>query len=136
MHANELHDLRRAFEAAREFTLPVGPEDAKRTVTLRTPTEHQLKLCALRAGVSGPAQDLASMAVLERSLLELCIVGWAAFSQADVVAGGSADPLPFDAAATGLLLDAQPAWFAPAGAELFTRLAQRGSEREEAAKNS
>jgi len=135
MHAAEIADLRRAFEAAREFTNYVGPDqDAKRSVTLRTPTDHQVKLAALRAGIESMA-DPAALALLERALLEVAIVGWANLQQSDIVDTASADAMPFDAALVAPLLDAHPDWFTKCVTDLFERLAARTAAKARASKN-
>lgn len=136
MHPVEIADLRRAFEAAREFTLYVGPtdDDAKRSVTLRTPTDHQVRIAGLRAGVAGQA-DPAALALLERALLELAVIGWSGMRQSDAVPTASADPMDFAPELVGLLLDARPDWFREATSELFQRLAARSTARADAAKN-
>ena len=136
MDAVALADLRRAFEAAREFTLYVGPEHAnpRRSVTLRTPTEHQVRLAALRsrAGALGSSEVLHAQ--LERDLLEHCICNWAGMQAADIVEGQGGD-LPFAPAVVPLLLDAQPGWFTVPAAELLRRLADRQERAEAGAKN-
>lgn len=136
MDAVTLADLRRAFDAAREFTVYVGPEaDApRRSVTLRTPTDYQVRVAAMQAGVAGRS-DPAGMEILQRTLLERSVVAWAGIRRADILAGDSAELLDFHADAVPLLLDAQPDWFAEPTAQLLARLAERNRQRETSSGN-
>jgi hypothetical protein len=49
----DIADLKARIHAARQFTVTVGPADAPRTIQLQEPDEHQVKLCAIRAGQLG-----------------------------------------------------------------------------------
>lgn len=134
MNSAAIDDLRRAAQAVREFTLPLGPEEDGRTITLRTPTPYEVRLAALRTGAT-EKPDPAALVVLERSLLQLGVIGWAGLRQSDIVPGGTADLLEFDAQITDLLLDAQPEWCKAPVAEMYAKLAARAAIRDEAQKN-
>jgi hypothetical protein len=136
MHAVQIADLRKAFEQSREFTLYVGPaQEPRRSVTLRVPTEHQVKLAGLRCGIAG-REDPAALALLERALLQGAIVGWSNLLQCDLVPSASAEPMPWAEDLVPVLLDAQPDWWREPTEGLFERLAQRNAQRDAAAKNS
>lgn len=131
-----LADLRRAFDAAREFTLYVGPDDAtpRRSLTLRLPTEHEVRVASLRAGVR-TMSDPAALALLERQLLVQSVVGWAGMRRCDLLPHEPADALEFHPGAVELLLDAQPEWFKQPAGELLERISARAQQRDAAAGN-
>jgi hypothetical protein len=132
----ELADLKAKAIGARSFSAAVGPPDAPRTIHLRTPTQHELRLASLRAGVGGMS-DAAAMAVLERALLVLSVVGWAGVACADLapVQSGADDAAEFEPGATELLLDTHPEWGEQLWLVLVEHITERGQRREAAAKN-
>lgn len=143
----DIADLQRQAMAAREYAVAIGPPDpveAARSIRMRVPTEHEIKLAALRAGVDR-LTDAAAPAVLERALLVQAIIGWSNLQCADVLpadglpgaehAPAPTEPLAFAPAAVSLLLDAQPAWADTLQRGLYARLKQRAAQRESAAKN-
>lgn len=137
MDAVTLADLRRAFEQQREFTLYVGPEadTPRRSLTLRLPTQHEVRIASLRAGVR-TMSDPAALALLERQLVIQSVVAWAGMRRADLqLPADGTDTLEFHPGAVELLADAQPDWFKQPAAELFDRIARRDQERDAAAGN-
>lgn len=136
MDAVTLADLRRSFESQREFTLYVGPEadTPRRSLTLRLPTQHEVRVASLRAGVRNMS-DPAALALLERQLVIQCVVGWAGMRRSDLQLADGAEALDFHPGAVDLLLDAQPDWFRQPAAELFERISRRDQERDAAAGN-
>lgn len=135
----ELADLKAKAIGARSFSAAVGPPDAPRTIHLRAPTQHELRLASLRAGV-GTMADAAAMAVLERALVVLAVVGWAGVTCADLAPVLESDPsatdaAPFEPGATELLLDAQPEWGEQLWRVLLEHITERSQRRDEAAKN-
>lgn len=135
MDAITIADLKRATEAARETTLTVGAPGAGKTITLRVPTAHEVKLAGMRSGVAAKT-DVAALSVLERTLLCGAIVAWVNLVQTDVLPGAPAEPLPCLPEACALLLDAQPEWEQALSNALFAALAARVSIKAAAEKNS
>ena len=136
----DLSELKQKAQAAREFSvaLPTAGGD-KCSVILRLPTEHDVRLASMRAGVVAMA-DAGAMVVLERALLLLAVIGWTGVVHADVLASLATDiegqvPFAFEAGATELFLDANPDWTQTLWGELIARLANRRAEREVASKN-
>lgn len=130
-----LAELRRATQAAREFTVPIGPVGEGRSVNLRLPTEHELKVAGYRAGL-GAVPDAAAVPVLQRALLCAGVVEWSNITQADVLATSPAEPLPLRPMAVEMLLDAHPDWEVALAAEMSERLRKRQQTKAEAEKNS
>lgn len=133
----DLHDLKRLALAAREFSVSVGPADAPRHITLRTPTQHEVVLAARRAGLHAVQDDAAAHVVLQRSLLLLAVVAWSGVLVADVLPDHpqATDVLTCEADAVQLVIDAQPQWEAALGAALMERMSRRAQEKDTAAKN-
>lgn len=131
----ELADLKRFALAAREFSHSVG--DPARQISLRVPTQHQIDLAARRSGLSSLSDDQAANVVLSRSLLLLGVVGWSGITVGDVLPGNaqSAEPLPWEAGAVELLLDAQPEWAQEMYEALIEQLLSRKALKDTAAKN-
>lgn len=133
----DLADLARQALAARDISVTVGPPDAPRHITLRVPTQYQTALAARRAGLHMATPEPAAALVLERQLQTGAVVGWHGVLVGDVLPQHpqAAEPLPFDAAAVELLLDAQPQWGSVALQALMDKMAQRAQVQEAAAKN-
>lgn len=133
----DLYDLAAKARAARQFTVVLGAADAPRTITLHAPTQHEVTVAGLRAGV-GKASDPAAMPLLQRALLCAAVTGWAGVLCTDLVpdlkAGGQ-DEAPFGPGATELLLDANPLWEQSLWIQLAEVLATRVARTESAAKN-
>ena len=91
----DLADIKRQALAAREFSLTVG---GTRHITLRAPTQHEIVLAARRAGLHLLDEDAAAQVLLQRSLLLLAVVSWAAVLLADVLPAHEPAPdlLPFE----------------------------------------
>lgn len=134
----DLADLKRLATAAREFSVPVGPEAAPRHITLRTPTDHELTLAARRAGMHQATDDVTATIILERALLCECIVAWSGVVIGDVLpeSDQAAEPLVHEAGAVPLVLDAQNDWAQTLWLALVERLAQRKAVKDTAEKNS
>lgn len=125
----DINDLRRKAQAAREFVLPVGV----RSFTLRLPTQHELKVEALRSTASGI--DPAQSTVLVRSLLEKAVIGWSGVTCEDLAPHGGPDLADLVPGAVALLLDSQPEIAAGLMDAFVDRMNERGTVKDEAAKN-
>lgn len=127
----DLADLRRAANAAREFTHELGGV----TYTLRVPTRFEVD-CA--AGRSGGVRSTESIVRLQREVVQLAIVGWAGMTAAAILGEHkhSAEEVPYDRDAVPLLLDEQPHVVDELWPLLRQRLEARNDAREVAQKNS
>jgi hypothetical protein len=133
----DLADIKRLALAAREFSQPVGPEKAPRSITLRVPTQHQITLAALRSGMRSMADDQAATAVLERALLLGSVVAWSGVVVGDVLPQHpqAKEALELEAGSVELLLDANPEWAATLGRALLAKMAERREVQDTAEKN-
>lgn len=132
----DLQTLQQRALAARELSHTIGDI----TYRLRVPTRHEVLLAAQRSGAMHVGGDRAALLVTQRAVLEAAIIGWTGARVRHVLppdqAQGEADsPLPWEAGAVPLLLDAQPE-AAQALADLINqRMAQRAAAVEADAKN-
>lgn len=128
----DLHELQSRAQRAREFTKTVDG----RTFTLRIPTRDESLVAARRLGGS-LGDNLAGLLLLQRALLKDAIVGWQGLVIGDVLksAPEAAEPLPFEAGAVPLVLDANPEWADQLSRELAERAAARNQRIEAEAKN-
>lgn len=115
--------------AAREIEAPAGGH----SFTLRVPTRHEVNVAVARLLV---ANGDGSVALLQRKLLELAIVGWNGPRMRDLLpASDDATPLPCEPAAVPLLLDEQPELEDELGAALNRAFAARRERAEDIAGN-
>ena len=125
----DINDLRRKAQAAREFTMSVGV----RGFTLRIPTQHELKVEALRSTASG--MDPAQSTVLVRSLLEKSIVSWSGVVCEDLAPGGGPESAELLDGCVALLLDQQPEVASALMDAFVDRMNERAALQGAAAKN-
>jgi len=135
----DLADIKAKAIGARSFSAVVGPPESPRTISLLTPTQHEMRMASVRAGVADQS-DAAAMLVLERALLVLAVVGWSGVTCGDLAPVLQADArgndvAAFEPGATELLLDAQPDWGAQLWVLLLQQITSRSDRREAAAKN-
>jgi hypothetical protein len=130
----DLDDIKRRAAAARDRSCEVAPGV---NITLRVPTQHQVNLCAAKAGVHAQAADPgAALLAMQRALLETSVVAWdQGVKLSHILQDQPAEVLPFQADAVPLLLDAQPEWAHTLGARLNAELTARQALRDTAAKN-
>ena len=121
-------DLMRRANAQRESVFDAG---GGRSITLRLPTEHQMRVAVLRAGRT----DAAAWAVMQRALLEQGIVAWSGVTLADLLTNGGDEAVDWDAAAVPLLLDGRPDIATALAADLTRRMAERTAAKDAAAGN-
>lgn len=132
----DLQTLQQRALAARELSHTISDI----TYRLRVPTRHEVLLAAQRSGAMQAGGDRAALLVTQRAVLEAAVIGWDGARVRHVLpadqAQGEADtPLPWEAGAVPLLLDAQPE-AAQALADLINqRMAQRAAAVEADAKN-
>lgn len=137
---SDIADLKARIQAARQFTVTVGPEDAPRTIHLQEPDDHQVKLAGIRSGLRSD-KDGAAELLFERSLLVESITGWSGVTAADLLRGfpdqaakAGDKPVDFEADGAAMLLDAQREWGREIWGSLVARMAERDRAREPAAK--
>lgn len=137
----DIADLKARVLAARQFTVTVGPADAARTISMLEPTDHEVRLASLRAGIAR-GEDQAASVLFERALVAMSIKGWSGVTAADLVASQpeqaaklGAELVQFDPEGVELLLDNQRAWSQQLWAALVDRLDRRTTTRQAAAKN-
>ena len=133
----DLQDLKRQALAAREFSVPVGPADAPRHITLRLPTQHEIVLASRRSGLHAVQDDAAAHVVLQRALLLLAVVGWSGMQVLDVLpdhAQGT-EVLEWSADAVALVIDAHPGWEADLNVALMQHMVERRVTKDTASKN-
>jgi len=136
----DLEYILRKERAAREYTIQVGPSDAPRSIQMRLPTEHELRLAGARSRV-GVLSDAEATIAVERELLCLAVVGWAGVLCSDLLAASAGtaqgvEPFAFEPGAVAPLLDANPQWSGILWNDILGRIVRRGEQREEHAKNS
>lgn len=137
----DLHELASKARAARQTTITLGPSDAPRTFTLLAPTDHQVQVAALRAGMSfasTPAQNSAADVISRRAMLCDAIIGWTGVTCADLAGAlkhGGAEPFEWQGGASELLLDNRPEWADQLWLALASAITRLRTERDTAAKN-
>ena len=125
----DINDLRRKAQAAREFVVIVGAL----TFGLRLPTQHGLKVEALRSTASG--MDPAQSTVLVRSLLEKAVISWSGVTCEDLAPHGGPEQAELVDGAVALLLDSQPEIAGDLMSAFVDRMNERATAKDEAAKN-
>jgi len=132
----DLYTLQQRALAARELVHTVGGI----TYTLRVPTRHEVLLAAQRSGAMQAGGDRAALLVTQRAVLEAAVIGWTGARVCHVLppdqAAGEADaPLPWEAGAVPLLLDARPDDAQALADVINQRMAARAAAVEADAKN-
>jgi hypothetical protein len=132
----DLQTLQQRALAAREVRHTLG----EITYTLRIPTRHEVLLAAQRSGAMQANGDRAALLVTQRAVLEAAIIGWSGVRVRHLLppeqAGADGDtPLPWEAGAVSLLLDAQNEAAQDLAELVNQRMAQRAAAIEADAKN-
>lgn len=133
----DLATLQAAALAAREIEHPITLPAGDVVIKLRLPTDQDVRVAAWRTGIGRADGDRAALLVLQRGLVEQALIGWQGVRVAHIVpnhAEASA-PLPWEAGAVPLFLDAQPVAQAGLGDVLNQRLAARNELIQDEAKN-
>lgn len=125
----DLNELKRKVQAARRFTVEVEG----RHLVLQRPSDFELQMAGAKAGLSGGKSDARLM--WERLVLCGALVDWSGVVASDFGIHGDDTPMPFDAEAVPLLLDAQPEWAQTLSLALFAAIATANHEKSEAEKN-
>ena len=133
----DLHTLQAAALAAREIEHPISLPAGDVLIRLRLPTGQDVKLAAWRTGIGRTDGDKAALLVLQRGLIEQALIGWQGVRVGHILPGHveATAPLPWDAGAVPLLLDAQPEAEQALFDLLNHRLAARNAAVEADAKN-
>lgn len=101
----ELSELKRKVQAARRFDVDIGNG---RSITMQRPSRFDLQMAGARSGMTG-GNTPGSRLQWERLVVSGAVVHWVGIVARDFGAE-STEPVPFDADATTLLIDAQPEW--------------------------
>lgn len=125
----DINDLRRKAQAAREFIAQFD----ELSFTLRLPTQHELKVEALRSTASG--MDPAQSTVLVRALLEKAVIGWSGVTCEHLAPHGGPELAELVPGAVALLLDSQPEVAAGLMDAFVDHMNERATRKDEAAKN-
>ena len=133
----DLQALQAAALAAREIDQPVTLPAGDVVARLRLPTAQDVKVAAWRAGIGRPDGDRAALMVLQRALIEAALIGWQGVRVGHILPGHAeaSAPLPWEAGAVPLFLDAQPTAEQALFDALNQRLADRNARLEADAKN-
>lgn len=127
----DLEYIARKALAARQFEHQIGAV----TFRLQLLTKLEASICYAQAAHAGRA-DGSTWVRYERAVALAAIVGWSGVTAHHVLVSAQPDdPLPWEAAAVPLLLDAQPEWEAELLQVLMQRVAQRQAAEDAAAKN-
>lgn len=125
----DLNDLKRKVQAARRFTVEVEG----RHLVLQRPSDFDLQMAGAKAGLSGGKPD--GRLLWERLVICGALVDWTGVVASDFGLEADDTPVPFDAEAVALLLDAQPEWAQQLSLALFAAIAAANHEKSEAEKN-
>lgn len=132
----DLADIRRAANAAREYTQPFSDgQGTEITFTLRVPSSHELDCLtaahSLRTRIEAVVRS-------RRATLEAAIVGWSGAKVGDVLRGHKhgTEEFLFEPGAAVTLLDERPDVAEALWAPLERRLEERATQAEATAKNS
>ncbi len=101
-----------------------------RIYTLRTPTDHEMRVYYLRHAADG-----ANAMLVQREAVEGAIVGWSGVTMRDLMRDQPPAEVPFDRRLIPALLDANDNDFSELSKAVFAAYDKRRSEVEADAKN-
>jgi len=127
----ESAQLKARIEAARRFEHTF---DAVR-LTVRVPSEHEMRVYAARARAAGASDTATLMVEILRSTLLNAVQGWQGVTVDHFLHDGDAEGVDFDAELVAPLFDANPDWAEPLVTAIQSRVLIRRDRTEAAAKN-
>jgi hypothetical protein len=128
----DLAQFKARVEAARrfEFTVEGGPR-----LTLQVPSEHELRLYAVKARAGGATDTASLMVEVMRATLLVAVRGWTGVVVDHFLRDGDTEVVEFDRDLVAPLFDAQPDWAEPVITAIQSRIVVRRERTEVAAKN-